>query len=179
VGLQVYAARDTASISIEGDAEMPYKDPDKKREQMRVWRAKNPDKVRANDLRDRKRQHEYRKAHLAQYAEYQRNRRLKYPQEALVNQAKSRAKKFGLPFNLSVETMKWPTHCPILKMELDYNKTNPGSRVIRHSVPTLDRKVNELGYVLGNVFVISHRANRIKSDATATELRAVLAYMEQ
>ena len=76
------------------------------------------------------------------------------------------------------KSLHWPTHCPILGLELDYNKTLPGQRKIRVSVPTLDRKVNELGYVLGNVFVISHRANRIKSDATAAELRVVLAYME-
>lgn len=144
---------------------------------MRTWRAKNPDKVLANDLRDRPRQQEYRKARLAKYAEYQRNRRFKFPREALVDQAKSRAKKFGLPCDITVEALHWPTHCPILGLELDYNKTNPGERKIRHSVPTLDRKVNELGYVLGNVFVISHRANRIKSDATIAELEAVLAYM--
>ena len=43
---------------------------------------------------------------------------------------------------------------------------------------TLDRKVNALGYVKGNVFVISHRANRLKQDATADELAAILAYMK-
>lgn len=156
---------------------MPRKDPDERNEYMREWRAKNPDKVLANDLRDRPRQQEYRKAHSAKYAEYQRNQRARRPKEALVCQAKSRAKKFGLPCDLTVEGLHWPTHCPILGLELDYNKTNPGERKIRTSVPTLDRRVNGLGYVLGNVFVISHRANRIKSDATVEELKAVLAYM--
>lgn len=33
-------------------------------------------------------------------------------------------------------------------------------------------------HVKGNVRVISFRANRIKSDATAAELRAVLSYVE-
>jgi hypothetical protein len=156
---------------------MPYKDLAKKRQAMREWRAANPDKVHANDLRDRPRQRLYREARLAQYAEYARKRRARLPQEALVIQAKSRAKRDGLPYNLTIEGLHWPTHCPIFGLELDYNKTNPGERTIRHSVPTLDRKVNELGYVLGNVFVISHRANRIKSDATVEELEAVLNYM--
>jgi hypothetical protein len=38
--------------------------------------------------------------------------------------------------------------------------------------------VPSLGYVPGNIRVISMRANRIKTDATADELRAVLRYME-
>ena len=112
-------------------------------------------------------------------AQWQRDWRFKNPRETLVIQAKMRAKKFNLPCDLTVEGLHWPTHCPILGLELDYNKTVPGSRKIRHSVPTLDRRTNALGYVLGNVFVISHRANRIKSDATIAELKAVLAYMER
>ena len=40
----------------------------------------------------------------------------------------------------------------------------------------MDRYINEFGYVPGNVFVISQRANRIKSDATANELVAIAAY---
>lgn len=51
-----------------------------------------------------------------------------------------------------------------------------GSR--RDRKPSLDRVVPSLGYVKGNVRVISFRANRIKSDATADELRAVLSYTE-
>lgn len=43
---------------------------------------------------------------------------------------------------------------------------------------SLDRIVPSLGYVPGNVAVISHRANRIKSDATADELRAVADWLD-
>lgn len=111
-------------------------------------------------------------------AQWQRDYRLRSPRETLINQAKGRAKKFGLPCDITVEGLEWPTHCPILGLELDYNKTVPGERRTRVSVATLDRKTNNLGYVLGNVFVISHRANRIKSDATVEEMRAVVAYMD-
>ena len=41
-----------------------------------------------------------------------------------------------------------------------------------------DRVVPALGYVPSNIRVISFRANRIKSDASAAELRAVLEYVE-
>jgi uncharacterized protein YejL (UPF0352 family) len=39
--------------------------------------------------------------------------------------------------------------------------------------PQLDRLVPELGYVVGNVAVISRLANTIKSNATPQQIRAV------
>jgi hypothetical protein len=95
----------------------------------------------------------------------------------LVQAAKSRAKRYGIPCDITVDDIDWPTHCPILGVELDYSRTAPGERQQRNCFPTLDRRDNALGYVAGNVFAISHRANRIKSDATADELRALLGYM--
>lgn len=157
---------------------MSNRDPEKRREYMRQWRAKNPDKVKANSDRAAPQRKIYVQAHLEKYAGYQRNYRMRSPRETLVNQAKARAKKAGLPFSISVEIISWPTHCPVLGIELDYNKTAPGERAIRAGVPTLDRKVNELGYTEGNVFVISHRANRMKSDATVDELEAIVCYMK-
>ena len=155
---------------------MPQKDPEARRQYMRRWREKNPDKVRANDLRRRGKQREYRRAHLPQYAQYQRDRRHRKPQEHLVMCAQTRARRDGLPYDITVENMAWPTHCPVLGIALDYNRTAAGDRKIRNNSPTIDRRVNELGYVVGNAFVISHRANRIKSDATAEELMRVAAY---
>lgn len=42
-----------------------------------------------------------------------------------------------------------------------------------HGSPTLDRLVPDLGYVPGNVLVVSELANSIKSDATPAQIRAV------
>lgn len=44
--------------------------------------------------------------------------------------------------------------------------------------PSLDRKNNDLGYIKGNVVVMSRRANCLKNDATVEEMRLILAYME-
>jgi hypothetical protein len=158
---------------------MPHKDPEAKRKYLQEWRAKNPDKVQANDLRDRPRQKAYREARRGQYAEYQRVSRMKDPKGHLLAQAKMRAKRDGLPFDISIDTLLWPTHCPVLGIELCYDKAPLARREgwkNRSCTATLDRHVNELGYVVGNVNVISHRANRIKSDATAEELMAVARY---
>ncbi len=162
---------------------MAHRDPVARAEYNKKYRAKRREEL---NERERRRYHEeggrernaaYRTAHLEQYAKYQRDRRQQNPQEALVNQARSRAKRDGLPCNITLENMDWPTHCPIFGVELDYNRTTAGDRKIRTNSPTIDRRTNNLGYVIGNAFVISHRANRIKSDATVEELEAVLRYM--
>jgi len=44
--------------------------------------------------------------------------------------------------------------------------------------PTLDRLNNAWGYVPGNIAVISYRANKLKGDATADELRRIAEWME-
>lgn len=80
--------------------------------------------------------------------------------------AKARAKKAGLPFDLTLEDIVIPALCPAL-----------GTPMVK---PSLDRTIPSLGYVKGNVQVISHRANRLKCDCTdANELLAVAAYIER
>ena len=106
--------------------------------------------------------------------------RNKNPKAYLLARAKSRAKKRGIPFAITVNDVEWATHCPVLGIELDYNKTPSGSRrALLFNVPSLDRKNNSLGYVPGNVFVLSYRANTIKNDASLIEIKALLAYMAE
>ena len=45
--------------------------------------------------------------------------------------------------------------------------------------PSVDRIRGELGYVRGNICVISWRANKLKADATAEELEAIAAYIRK
>lgn len=85
--------------------------------------------------------------------------------------ARSRAKKRGLPFDITYEDVVVPEFCPILGIPLK-EKGRPGWS---DNSPSLDRIIPEKGYVKGNVRVISNRANRIKIDATIEELELVLA----
>ena len=76
----------------------------------------------------------------------------------MVQSAKQRAKKIGVPFDLDVEDLiPLPEVCPVLQIPLDMD-----SERLANNSATLDKVVPSKGYVKGNVVVISHRANKIK-----------------
>ena len=83
--------------------------------------------------------------------------------------ARKRAMQQGLPFSIVPSDINIPQVCPVLGITL--SQTGP-----RDTRPSLDRIVPARGYVVGNVHVVSFRANRIKSDATPDELDRVAAY---
>lgn len=87
------------------------------------------------------------------------------PAYVMFYDARKRAIAKGLPFSISPADIKIPSRCPVLGVEL--LATGP-----RDARPSLDRIKPGDGYTPGNIRVISFRANRIKSDATAEELRA-------
>jgi hypothetical protein len=64
-----------------------------------------------------------------------------------------------------------PERCPVLGIPLAVS-----TRRCSAGSPTLDRIDSRLGYVQGNVIVVSFRANTIKSDSTLEELAAVLRF---
>ena len=84
----------------------------------------------------------------------------------LFNSAKASAKKKQIPFNLDVSDIIIPKNCPYLGTPL--TKTQGKGKVLTNA--SLDRIVPELGYVKGNVQVISFLANRMKSNASIQEL---------
>lgn len=94
-----------------------------------------------------------------------------------LNAIKARCRKTGLPFDITREDLDWPTHCPILGIKLSRNWIGSS----KHSSPSIDRMVPELGYVKGNVRVISLLANGMKSDASREQIemfcRNILPYM--
>ena len=95
----------------------------------------------------------------------------------MLSRAKQRAKKAEVPFELSVHDIQIPEKCPVLGIPLVFGNSQ-GRPQPEDTSPSLDRIVPELGYVPGNVAVISTRANRVKNDSTLDELRMLVEWME-
>lgn len=158
---------------------------------IRLWRKKHYQRVRQATIQQIKEAggiaYEELKAKRALYQKQERDRyQAKYGtrraskrmmqtekelQLGLCRRARGRGRKRGLEATIQWKDITWPTHCPVLGIELNY-----WSHTIAPNCPSLDRLDNTKGYIPGNVFVISLRANQIKSNATAEELKAVAAY---
>jgi hypothetical protein len=90
--------------------------------------------------------------------------------------ARSRGRKAGLEATIRTKDLHWPECCPVLGIKLDYD-TPGGKRNSRNpALPSLDRWDNTKGYIPGNVYVISFRANMLKNNATWDELVRVADY---
>lgn len=97
------------------------------------------------------------------------------PEAIMLIEARKRAKATGLEFTITREDIRIPGVCPLLGIEL---RRGPARGKPAPDSPAVDRIDNRLGYVPGNVWVISDRANRIKRDATLDELRLIVAGLE-
>ena len=95
----------------------------------------------------------------------------------MLRTAKTRSKREGLEFSITLEDVTIPDKCPVLGMTL--NRTLGLGRDVVWSSPSLDRKDSTKGYVPGNVWVISWRANFLKSNATIAELKKIVRAMEK
>lgn len=85
--------------------------------------------------------------------------------------ARERARKGGYVCTITVHDIVIPKFCPLLGIEL---KRGTGAGGVISSSPTLDKINPILGYVPGNIWVISARANTLKNDATLQELRMLV-----
>lgn len=97
-------------------------------------------------------------------------------QGRLLQKARRRARDQGRVFTIVWRDVEWPTHCPVFGIELNYMGTI-ASKTCGDAAASLDRRDNALGYIPGNVIVISARANRLKGDGTITEFEKLIAYM--
>ena len=105
--------------------------------------------------------------------QYRENAACRNPVYLMLWGAKKRAKEDGVPFSIEAHHVVIPDFCPLLGIPL---QRATGFRSA--GSPSLDRILPELGYVPGNVWVISYRANQIKNDATLDELRSIVAGLE-
>lgn len=92
---------------------------------------------------------------------------------SLLDKARARARARGVVFSLRARDVRVPTCCPVLGIELAFGDPT------LWGLPSLDRIAPSGGYTPANVRVISYRANTLKNNATANELRLVLQDLEQ
>lgn len=92
------------------------------------------------------------------------------PVPRLYQSAKSRAKELDIEFSITKEDIIIPDECPILKVPF-----------VRRTLyaPSLDRINPALGYVPGNVQVITRKANVMKNNATHEELKRFAEWINQ
>lgn len=126
----------------------------------RKYRAKYKARVKASRLKC------YAK-HRDQYVQERRDFVSKRPMYNIFMQAKHRAIRRDLPFDLTFEDITIPETCPVLSIPIfRSNKQSDNS-------PSLDRIKPEQGYIKGNVRVISFRANLLKSNGTSAEHKLI------
>lgn len=130
------------------------------------YQEKHRVKSRAYGLR-------YHREHRDQKLQYLKDRRRDDPLKYMLHAAQQRAGKAGIKFDLRRNDIEMPDRCPIFGTILIY-----GGNQREDNSASLDR-INPLeGYIPGNCWIISDRANRIKNDASIDDLRAVITALE-
>ena len=96
-----------------------------------------------------------------------------HPTREMFTDARGRAKKGGYPFDLIESDIVIPEFCPVLGIRLSRSRGKPSA-----CSPSLDKIDRTKGYVKGNVWVISFRANTIKNDSTLDEMKKLVEALE-
>ena len=129
--------------------------PEAQAEYRKKYRLKNLDRVRENDRLS------------------QRRWKKKRPEWYMLADSRKRAKRLGLPNTITRADIVIPDICPVFGIPLFISSGQPTD-----NSPSLDRVNPKLGYVPGNIAVISMRANRIKDQGTATEHRMIADWID-
>lgn len=88
--------------------------------------------------------------------------------------AKGRAKKKGRDFNIEVSDIVIPLICPLLGIPILKSKGK-----ISDNSPSLDCFNPSKGYVKGNVWVISQRANSLKRELSLEQWKSFVSKLEE
>lgn len=132
-----------------------------RREYQKAWYERNK-----NTPEFKEKQKENNKKYATRKKEVSAKWKENNPRLVIWSNAKYRAKRRGLEFNLEPEDIIIPETCPYLGVELTSHKLK--GHLDSHM--SLDRVDSSKGYVKGNVEVISYKANAMKQDATKEQL---------
>lgn len=140
------------------------------------------------------RQKQWRKNNPEKYAKqkerWKLNRKLKFPKGLPVyhkrkesetdlefikrtwSRRKATANSKNKYFTINFTDIEWVEFCPITGYKIDYSGKD------YEKSWSLDRLNSNLGYIPGNVFILSRRANRIKNDGTLEEHKKIVEWMQ-
>ena len=87
----------------------------------------------------------------------------------------ARARSMGVPCDITPEYLEeiWTGVCPALGVPIKWDADRSDEMASE-----LDRLVPDKGYIKGNVAFISRKVNRLKNNATTTELEQLLKWMK-
>jgi len=91
----------------------------------------------------------------------------------LLSKSKTRAKTQNMEHNIAEEDIIIPLFCPVLGIPIFVSRGK-----VSDNSPSLDRINNNLGYIKGNVKVISYKANALKSNGSINEFRKIIEYIK-
>lgn len=132
-------------------------------DEQRAYAAKRARDRRANNPEVRKKDKERHRIHSVER-----------PEQYLLNRARARATKLKLEFTITKDDIIIPKICPLLEIPIERKDHKLGRGRALPGSPSLDRIDSSVGYVKGNVRVISFRANTIKNDSTPDELKLMV-----
>ena len=149
------------------------------RKQRKQWREANAAEIKEkrkqyhkdNAAEIKEKQKQYRKDNAAEIKEKQKQHNKDNAAKKMLCNARARSKQKGMPFDITEDDLIniWPTHCPVLGMELQSNISKGKAQPNSFSLDRIDSD-RKIGYIPTNIRIISFRANTLKSNATLEEL---------
>lgn len=140
-------------------------------------RIVNPVGRNGTKLRNR----EYVKKNAAKTREYLRMWQKEHPDEVGFYNLKMKASAREIEFNISLEFYKElqkTSHCPVCEVAFTCGR-GKGTNIVLPSHRSVDRLDSNLGYAPGNVWVICHRCNTIKNNASLSDLKRLVRVLEE
>jgi hypothetical protein len=156
-------------VEILEDRKLYYQD---NKEEVSKRNKANYEENKEEYLEYKKEYYQENKEHLL---ELSKQDRIEHPAKYLVKNAKERAEKKNLPFDLTEEDIIIPDVCPVFGIPIIVG----ASFKERDNSPSLDRIIPKLGYVKGNVKVISFKANSLKRDGSIEDFEKIIEYIKE
>jgi len=104
---------------------------------------------------------------------YHENNRSKYLLKAAKNRAKSQNLQFDIDYNYIESIIPKNNTCPLLNIKM---KINNG--YAKDNSYSIDRIDPNKGYIIGNIHIISYKANTSKSNSTIEEYERIVGNLE-